>query len=115
MKRAFTIVATVATLFAAHSAAAAEHTILILPDAYFPTISYIDSGDTVRFVNVSGGEHNIIAKNDSWEIGPIPDNGEVTMLIDSTVQKTFYDKDAVDADGAYLIEGAMSFSDAPLN
>ncbi len=115
MKRAISVVATVATLFAASSAAAAEHTILILPDTYFPRITYLNQGDTVRFINASGAEHTLVAKNDSWELGPIPEQGEVTMTIETGVQKTFYDKDSEIVDGEYQVEGRMSFAAAPLN
>ena len=115
MKRAFSVVATVATLFAAGTAAATEHTILILEDAYFPQVTYLDRGDTVRFVNASGLPHSIIAKNDNWEIGPIPEDGEMTLLVDDGVQKTFYSKDSEADDGTFGVEGRMSYSDAPLN
>lgn len=115
MKRMISVVATVATFLAANSAAATEHTILILPDAYFPQITYLNEGDTVRFTNVSGSAHSIIAKNDSWEIGPIPNEGDLVMTIDTGVQKTFYNKSSEAEDGTYLVEGKMSFSAAPLD
>ena len=115
MKRALSLVATVATLSVANAAAAAEQTILILPDAYFPQVTYLDPGDSVWFINMSGGEHNIIAKDGSWEIGPIPDQGEAVLEVDSIAEKSFFDKDAVDADGTYIVQGDMSFDSAPLN
>lgn len=115
MKRAISILATAATLFTATSAAATEHTILILPDAYFPQITYLDEGDTVRFVNVSGLAHNMIAKNESWEAGPIPTDGDLTMTITNSVQKTFYNKATQLGDGTYAVEGRMSFAEAPVD
>ncbi|MEP2889574.1 hypothetical protein [Tateyamaria sp.] len=115
MKRVISAVATVATLFAASPVAAAEHMILILEDAYFPQVTYLERGDTVRFVNASGLSHNIIAKNNSWELGPIPVDGEVTLLIDDGVQKTFYNTASEGEDGVFLVEGKMSYSNAPLN
>jgi len=115
MKRAISIVATIATLSAATTAAAAELTVLILPDAYFPEITYLNSGDTVRFINQSGVEQSIISENAAWELGPIPDQGEVTMVIDGGVEKSFYNKDMTDENGAYLVGGEVSFSTAPLN
>ncbi|MFL4468405.1 hypothetical protein ACERZ8_00425 [Tateyamaria armeniaca] len=115
MKRAFSIVATVAALSVATSAAATEHTILILPDAYFPQITYLDEGDSVRFVNMSGLEHNIVAADAGWEIGPIPDQGEAVLEVDSVGEKSFFNKDAVNEDGEYFVQGDMSFDSAPLN
>ena len=115
MKRAISVLATVATLFAANSAAATEHTILILPDAYFPQVTYLDEGDTVRFVNASGGSHSVIAEDESWEIGPIASEGEATLVIEGGVEKMFYNKASQAEDGTYAVEGQVSFSDAPLN
>ncbi|MEP1588900.1 MAG: hypothetical protein ABJR46_15720 [Tateyamaria sp.] len=114
MKRVISAVATVATLFAASPVAAAEHMILILEDAYFPQVTYLERGDTVRFVNASGTAHNIIAKNDSWEIGPIAIDGEATLLVEDGVQKTFYDVNSAGENGGYSVTGQMSYSSAPL-
>ena len=115
MKRALSVVATVAALSVATTATAAEHTILILPDAYFPEITYLDTGDSVRFVNVSGTEHNIIAKDSTWEIGPIPEQGEAVLEVDTVAERLFYNKDVLNSDGSYFIQGGMSFDTAPLN
>ncbi|MEL6450157.1 MAG: hypothetical protein AAFQ19_02775 [Pseudomonadota bacterium] len=115
MKRAISLVATLATLTTATAAHAAEHTILILPDAYFPQITYLTAGDTVHFENASGGSHNIVAKNDSWELGPIPNDGQVTITVPAGMQTTFYAKDLQDENGNFLVEGRMSFSPAPLD
>ncbi|GGX52001.1 hypothetical protein GCM10007385_20830 [Tateyamaria omphalii] len=116
MKRAMQIGAVLATLTAATAVSAAEHEILILPDAYFPSVLYLDEGDTVKFTNLTGAEHNIISKNESWALGPIADQGSVTMIVDQNVQTTFYDADAVsEEDGSYLVEGNMSFGEAPLD
>ncbi|WP_299732458.1 hypothetical protein [uncultured Tateyamaria sp.] len=115
MKRAFSIVATVAALSVASAAAATEHTILILPDAYFPQITYVDNGDSVRFVNVSGAEHNIIAQDSSWEIGPIADQGEAVLSVNSVTERSFFNKDATGEDGTYIVQGDISFDTAPLN
>lgn len=110
MKRVISAVATAATLFAASPAAAAEHMILILEDAYFPQVTYLDRGDTVRFVNASGSAHSIIAMDETWEIGPISANGEATIVIDGTIQKTFYNQGSESEDGTFSIEGKMSYS-----
>ncbi|WP_299622475.1 hypothetical protein [uncultured Tateyamaria sp.] len=115
MKHKFTALAAAATMAIGTVAHAAEHNILILPDAYFPAITYMEPGDTVRFTNVSGSNQSIIAKNNDWVIGPIAPDSEVTMVIETGVQKTFYNKDLTNDDGTYSVEGKMSFSAAPLN
>ncbi|WP_299045971.1 hypothetical protein [uncultured Tateyamaria sp.] len=116
MKRAMQFGAVLATLTAATAVSAAEHEILILPDAYFPSILYLDEGDTVRFTNLTGTEHNIISKHGSWALGPISDQASVTMVVDETVQTTFYDADNLsEEDGSYLVQGNISFADAPLD
>ncbi|MEM8655097.1 MAG: hypothetical protein AAGF36_10165 [Pseudomonadota bacterium] len=115
MKRVLQIGAVLATVTTATAASAAEHEILILPDAYFPSVLYLDEGDTVKFTNLTGVEHNIVAKNGDWAIGPIADQSSVTMVAEEGVQTTFYDADAVsEDDGSFLVEGAISFDEAPL-
>lgn len=116
MKRAMQIGAVLATLTAATAVSAAEHEVLILPDAYFPSVLYIDEGDTVKFTNLTGTEHNIVSKHASWALGPIADQGSVTMIVEQGVQTTFYDADAVsEEDGSFLVEGNLSFAAAPLD
>jgi len=115
MKRAIFVGLTTAALSLATAAQADEHVVLILPDAYFPKITYMDAGDTIRFINASGSTHNIIAKNDSWALGPIAVDAEVTMVIDNTIQKTFYDADQTDDNGDFLVSGNMSFASGPVN
>ncbi|MEL6465158.1 MAG: hypothetical protein AAFQ58_09335 [Pseudomonadota bacterium] len=116
MKRVLQIGAVLATLTTATAASAAEHEILILPDAYFPSVLYLDEGDTVKFTNLTGVEHNIVAKNGDWAIGPIADQASATMVVAEGVQTTFYDADAVsEDDGTFLVEGSISFDAAPLD
>jgi plastocyanin len=114
MKRAFSILAINAALFATHTAAATEHTVLILPDAYFPQITYVSSGDTVRFINMSGQEHDVIAEGEAWAIEDIQDTSEAVISITSDMEATFYNKNSSN-DGAYQVQGEFSFDAAPLN
>jgi len=114
MKRAFSILAVTAALFATHAAAATEHTVLILPDAYFPQITYVSSGDTVRFINMSGQEHDVIAEGEAWAIEDIQDTSEAVISITSDMEATFYNKNSSN-DGSYQVQGEFSFDAAPLN
>jgi len=115
MKRAISILATTATLTIGTAATAAEHLILILPDAYFPAMTYMDPGDTVRFVNASGSAHHMMADDSSWEIGPLEPDAEHTMVIDASVHKSFVDVNVTDAEGNYTVVGEVSFAAAPLD
>ncbi len=113
MKRTLFVGAMLASLSVGATVQAAEHTVLILPDAYFPKITYMNPGDTVRFVNETGATHEIISKNGDWTLEVAAD-GEETMVISQGVQKTFYDAASED-DGSYTVEGKMSFSPPPID
>ena len=114
MKRVLTVLAAAATICAPTSALAAEHTITILDFAYFPQITYLATGDTVHFINASGLPHTIIAADEDWEIGPIPMQGEASIVITEGMATTFFDKDSSDDDGNFAVEGGLSLSSAPL-
>lgn len=115
MKHAITGVATTLVLSTGSIAAAEEHVILVMSDGYFPQITYITPGDSVEFLNVSASNQTIVSKNGSWTLGPIAPDATESMVIDDTVQKTFYNADLTNEDGVYTVEGSMSFSSAPLD
>lgn len=115
MKHTLTGLAAAVALSTGSIAVAEEHVILIMSDGYFPQITYMSPGDRVEFLNVSASNQTIISENGSWTLGPIAPNATETMVIDDTVQKTFFNADMTDDDGAYTVEGSMSFSSAPLN
>ena len=115
MKQAISVMAAVATMSLGSAAVAEQHVILIMSDGYFPQTTYMSPGDTVEFINVSATNQSIISENSSWTLGPIAPDGTETMVIDDTVQKTFYNADLTNEDGVFTVEGSMSFSSAPLN
>ena len=115
MKRAISVVAAVATMSLGSAAAAEQHVILIMSDGYFPQTTYMSPGDTVEFINVSATNQTIISDNSTWTLGPIAPDGTETMIIDESVEKTFYNADLTNEDGAFTVEGSMSFSLAPLD
>lgn len=114
MKRVLSVLATAATLCAPTSALAAEHTITILDFAYFPQVTYLATGDTVHFINASGLPHTVISANEDWEVGPIPTQGEASIVISEGMATTFFDKESADEDGNFTVEGGLSLSSAPL-
>ncbi|WP_415921623.1 hypothetical protein [Tateyamaria sp. SN6-1] len=115
MLRATFIGTAMAVISLATAANAAEHQILILPDTYFPETTYLDPGDTIRFINVSGDEHTIIAANEAWTIGPLNAEEEFTMVVDSEIERTFHNANAINSDGSYAVTGDISFDPSPIN
>ena len=115
MKRAM-ILGTALTGFGMATAAyAAEHDILILPDTYFPETTYLDPGDSVKFINLSADQHTIIAANDAWTIGPIEPDGEYTLIVDHEIERTFHNANVFNSDGSYAVTGDISFDEAPID
>ena len=96
-------------------ATAAEHNILILTDTYFPETTYLSPGDSVKFINVSGDEHTIIAANEAWSIGPLSVDEEYTMTVDPEIERTFHNANAINSDGTYAVTGDISFDASPVD
>ena len=116
LSRAKLLGAALACTMSAQAAGAAEHTILIMPDAYFPDIMHVDPGDEVIFVNTTGSSHNIVAKDEAWTIGPIPASGEMRITIVEDQETTYYNADETNSDtGEYSVTGYLSFEDAPID
>ncbi|WP_299691614.1 hypothetical protein [uncultured Tateyamaria sp.] len=115
MKRAIFTGTVVTALIFATTAMAAEHNILILPDTYFPETTYLNPGDTVKFINISGDEHTIIAANEAWTIGPLDAEEEYSMVVDSEIERTFHNANAINSDGTYAVTGDISFDASPVN
>lgn len=84
----------------AGSTAAENYQILMMDYAFFPEISYVQPGDTVTFVNMSGITRVIEAKNGSWSTPEIADGGEATISIEQGMMNTFKTKiDGVGGNG----------------
>ncbi|MEL6618093.1 MAG: hypothetical protein AAFP16_04410 [Pseudomonadota bacterium] len=118
MKRTMFVGAMLASMSIGTIAQAVEHTVLILPDAYFPRITYLNPGDTVRFINETDATHEIVSKNGTWTL-EIATEGEEVMVIEQGVQKTFYDAESANVDDEgneyFAVEGKMSFSPPPID
>ena len=114
MTRTLFFGAALAALSIGTVAQAAEHRILVLPDAYFPRISYVNSGDTVRFVNTGESTHEIISKNGDWTL-EIAAQSEAVMVVEQGLQTEFYDASSQGEDGTYAVDGRISFAAAPID
>ncbi|MEL6888206.1 MAG: hypothetical protein AAFO86_05795 [Pseudomonadota bacterium] len=115
MTRAMIIGTAVSMLGLATVASAAEHDILILPNTYFPETTYLNPGDTVKFINMSGDEHTIIAANEAWTIGPLGADQDHTLVVDSEIERTFHNANAINSDGSYAVTGDISFDASPID
>ncbi|MEP6066580.1 MAG: hypothetical protein ABJ246_12125, partial [Paracoccaceae bacterium] len=116
MLRTTKIIAAAAVMsWASVASASEEHTILVLPDAFFPEVTYVKAGDKVRFVNLQAGSTNIIAKGDEWEVGPLGTEGEDLISISGSMETVFFDADQQNEEGEYSLKGSLSFEPAPLN
>lgn len=112
-----------ALTMAAAPVLANEHVVMVYSDGFFPTTSYVQPGDTVRFINLSEVEESVFSLNmvptedpddgdaevEVWAIGPIAIEDEVVVEV------------TVDAEGDYQLAssveavGALSFAPPPIN
>lgn len=74
-------VAAAALAITAGSTAAENYRILMMDYAFFPDISYVQDGDTLTFVNMSGITRTIGARNGEWETPELTDGAEATMTV----------------------------------
>ena len=110
-----TVLAACVAAFAVPAAANNDqHVILILPDAFFPAVSYVDPGDTVRFINGRGSAVTVVGQDDAWETDPIPAQGEYVLVVGSSQATVFFDGDSDDDDNG-LVQGTLTFDEPPLN
>ncbi|MEO0939167.1 MAG: hypothetical protein AAFY38_13525 [Pseudomonadota bacterium] len=101
---------------------AEEHEVLILGSGFFPGIIYADTGDTIRFVNVSDNPQYLIGDDDRWAIGPIANDAEQVLnvipgLLNRFISTTEPDKSYDDFNGEDQPEaaiGTMSYGQPPL-
>lgn len=67
--------------FNAAQAQPKEHIVIILGSTYFPQKTSVETGDTVRFVNVSGNVHSVTSAAGLWTTGPMDEGEEHIILI----------------------------------
>ena len=69
---------------------AEEHTIVLTGFSYFPAITYLSAGDTVRFINESGEEQTVVGKDVGWVVGPLQDSEEGLLTVNEETELAFY-------------------------
>ncbi|MFT6024388.1 MAG: plastocyanin [Ascidiaceihabitans sp.] len=115
MLRKTTLMAALAVSFLSTTAHAAEHIILIMPDAYFPATSYVSAGDTLRFVNETEGTINVISEGNEWSTGDLSLDQEATVGVSQDMKRGFYHEGVFDDNGDPLVTGILHFGAAPIN
>lgn len=114
--------AALAMLASASAAAAEEHVILYLGQAFFPSVTHIQPGDTIRFVNNSATATEIVSENNDWSVGVLGVNEEKVINVSANMSETYFatqpegtDEDEADADdttddvNAVTVEGSLSY------
>ena len=79
----------VASLGLIHTAQAEEQMILVVGYGFFPEVTYISEGDTVRFKNTNEESMRIQAVDGSWLTDSIAPDAEVTMTFPGTETREF--------------------------
>jgi plastocyanin len=103
----------------ADGAAPNEHTIMVLDESFFPTVTYAQPGDVIHFVNASSAEQSIVAQDDNWSVGPIAVESEETFTVFADMQNDYFlvvpaTETAEGSEEVAAPAGAISFSEAPL-
>jgi plastocyanin len=114
-------VAGAAMLFAT-AANAENHRILIMDEAYFPAVIYVQAGDVLMFENTSDQTHTIVGEDDAWTSGPIATDSSFVKPVSDDMPLTFTrktegDDDDDDHEGGSdaVFAGTLSFDAPPLS
>lgn len=74
---------------AAGPAVSENFDILMMENAFFPEVTFVQPGDTITFVNMSGLPRNIAATDKSWDTENIMDGGSLTVTVSSEMSSEF--------------------------
>ncbi|QUJ75448.1 hypothetical protein KDD17_10730 [Sulfitobacter albidus] len=86
--------------FAAAPVSAESYQILLMDNAFFPETTYVQEGDTVTFVNLSGKPTRVTALDKSWDTGMFKDGIEISMLVSDEMSVEFVAKQRGNGGGA---------------
>ena len=99
----------VATAGLAAGAHAEEHTVMLMGNAYFPDVSYVQEGDTIRFVNLTNIVQTATAQDGSWTSGPLGENQAFVLPVVMGVKQVFI------SDNDPNMLGQFQYGEAPLD
>ena len=111
------------------SASAENFDIMIAEFSFFPSISYVQPGDTITFINESGATRQIRSSNNDWVIPSLGDGAQISINIEENWKNDFLSRldnatsqseigtDLKNADlsqEAGTIAGVLSFGQPPV-
>ncbi len=115
MLRKFTFMAALAGIMVSTPAHAAEHEILVLPEAYFPQTSYVVAGDLLVFTNQSEVTITVTSEDGAWTTGELGQDESATITVVANMEKDFFHEGQLDENGDPAVTGIIEFGSAPSN
>lgn len=103
------VIAFAGFLLLANVSRAEEQVVIVMKNTFFPTVSYVDVGDTVRFVNTAPGVQTIMATDERWRIGPLNPGGEAVLTVVEGISQQFQSSTGTE------VGGRFSFAPGPNN
>jgi len=97
-------VAATALTFSASASFAEQYRIMMMGEAFFPEITYLNSGDEVIFMNLSGETRDITAEDESWTVTALADGAEASLTVIDSMSIRYT---TATAEGE--VEGRMDF------
>lgn len=73
----------------ASAAAAEQYEILMMENAFFPDVTYVQEGDIVTFVNMSGITRTVKAVDATWTTVQLQDGESFALAIEGTMHEAF--------------------------
>jgi|GEM_PF-4839898 plastocyanin len=101
-----------ALIWTTGSASAEQYRILMMEHAFFPDVSFVQPGDEVVFVNMSGETRDLAASDGSWVIAAMANGAEATLALTEGMPSDFTGL-APSGDAANVVTGVMNFSEPP--
>ncbi|WP_341234018.1 hypothetical protein [uncultured Sulfitobacter sp.] len=89
---------------------AQTHDVMILDQAFFPAVTYVDAGDTINFTNNSEGSRTVKAADESWQSEALSTGSTFSFVIDAASPLVF-----TSSTGNGAFEGTISFDEPPLS
>jgi plastocyanin len=102
------VIAFIGFMGLAQAAKSEEHVIIIMSDAFFPSVTYVETGDSVRFVNASNAAKMVVSSGTGWTIGPLTTGEEAVLPVKADTALEF----ATDAEP--IMAGILSFEATPM-
>ena len=93
----------------ANAPRADEQVVIVMSNAFFPAVSYVEVGHTVRFVNTTTEAQTIVADDAAWSIGPLKQGEEAVLTVVEGISLGY--KSAT-RNG---VDGSFSFAPTPMN